>query len=175
MRTSVPQIEHRYWIFTLRSSPGGGGSRRLHSRDRVLRIDSDNALKIRLGRPGRLPLPGPTVPVIWNGEDLERFSPGPSPVRRELGLPAEALLIVSVGLLGAVQDEAELAFVLAHEIAHITQLHLYRALEKQKAMTIPIALAMLSDWLADVVGAAIGLLAGAASWRRAFPGPENER
>ena len=26
MRTSVPQIPHRYMILTLRSSPGGGGS-----------------------------------------------------------------------------------------------------------------------------------------------------
>ena len=25
MRTSVPQSEHRYWIFTLRISPAGGG------------------------------------------------------------------------------------------------------------------------------------------------------
>ncbi len=26
MRTSVPQSEQRYWIFTLRISPAGGGS-----------------------------------------------------------------------------------------------------------------------------------------------------
>jgi predicted Zn-dependent protease len=48
------------------------------------------------------------------------------------------------GLILAADDQNEVAGVLAHEIAHVTQQHLYRALEKQKAMTIPIALAMLA-------------------------------
>jgi predicted Zn-dependent protease len=52
------------------------------------------------------------------------------------------------GLILAADDENEVAGVLAHEIAHITQLHLYRALENQQAMTIPIALAMLALVLA---------------------------
>ncbi len=39
------------------------------------------------------------------------------PALRSLALPS-GLVILSVGLLTAVQDEAELAFVLAHEIAH---------------------------------------------------------
>ncbi len=47
------------------------------------------------------------------------------------------------GLILAADDENEVAGVLAHEIAHITQQHLYRALENQQAMTIPLALAML--------------------------------
>jgi predicted Zn-dependent protease len=47
------------------------------------------------------------------------------------------------GLILAADDQNEIAGVLAHEIAHITQLHLYRAFENQKAMTVPIALAML--------------------------------
>lgn len=66
------------------------------------------------------------------------------------------------GLILAADDENEVAGVLAHEIAHITQLHLYRALENQKAMTIPIALAMLAVVLAGggsgeaIQGAVIG-------------------
>lgn len=48
------------------------------------------------------------------------------------------------GLILAADDQNEVAGVLAHEIAHVTQQHLYRALEKQQAMTIPIALAMLA-------------------------------
>ncbi|MBT8057079.1 MAG: M48 family metalloprotease [Gammaproteobacteria bacterium] len=48
------------------------------------------------------------------------------------------------GLILAADDENEVAGVLAHEIAHVTQQHLYRALEKQQSMTIPIALAMLA-------------------------------
>lgn len=52
------------------------------------------------------------------------------------------------GMILTADDENEIAGVLAHEIAHITQLHLYRTLEKTKAMTIPIALAMLGLVLA---------------------------
>jgi predicted Zn-dependent protease len=47
------------------------------------------------------------------------------------------------GLILAADDENEVAGVLAHEIAHITQQHLYRAIEKSQSMTIPLALAML--------------------------------
>lgn len=52
------------------------------------------------------------------------------------------------GMILTAEDENEIAGVLAHEIAHITQLHLYRTLEKTRAMTIPIALAMLGLVLA---------------------------
>jgi len=52
------------------------------------------------------------------------------------------------GLILAAEDEHEVAGVLAHEIAHITQLHLYRSLESTQAMTIPIALGMLAIALA---------------------------
>ena len=52
------------------------------------------------------------------------------------------------GLILAADSEHEVAGVLAHEVAHITQLHLYRALESSQRMTIPIALAMLGLVLA---------------------------
>ena len=48
------------------------------------------------------------------------------------------------GLILAADDENEVAGVVAHEIAHVTQQHLYRALEQQKAMTIPMILGMLA-------------------------------
>ena len=44
--------------------------------------------------------------VIWNGEDLEKFAPGPSPVRGELGIPASACVVGSVSLLSPVKDHA---------------------------------------------------------------------
>ena len=72
------------------------------------------------------------------------------------------------GLILAADDQNEVAGVLAHEIAHITQLHLYRALENQQAMTSPIALAMLGLVLAGggsgeaIQGAVIGGQAAAA-------------
>lgn len=71
------------------------------------------------------------------------------------------------GLILAADDENEVAGVLAHEIAHITQQHLYRALENQQAMTIPLALAMLGLVLAGggsgeaIQGAMMGAQAAA--------------
>ena len=50
---------------------------------------------------------------------------------------------VNVGLINAMSSEDELAAVIAHEIAHVTQQHLLRAFEDSKKSTIPIALAML--------------------------------
>lgn len=83
------------------------------------------------------------------------------PVVNAFAAPGGVIALYS-GLILAADDENEVAGVLAHEIAHITQLHLYRALENQKAMTIPIALAMLGLLLAGggsgeaIQGALIG-------------------
>jgi len=70
------------------------------------------------------------------------------------------------GLILAADDENEIAGVLSHEIAHITQQHLYRAIENAKSMSIPIALAMLGLILAGGgSGEAIqgALMSGAAA------------
>ena len=69
------------------------------------------------------------------------------PVLNAFAAPGGVIALYS-GLILTADDENEVAGVLAHEIAHITQQHLYRALESQKAMTIPIALAMLGLVLA---------------------------
>ena len=61
---------------------------------------------------------------------------GPHPDDAELGCAGSLIL--------AADDENEVAGVVAHEIAHVTQQHLYRALEQQKAMTIPMILGMLA-------------------------------
>ena len=65
------------------------------------------------------------------------------PVVNAFAAPGGVIALFS-GLILAADDENEVAGVLAHEIAHITQQHLYRALENQQAMTIPIALGMLA-------------------------------
>jgi predicted Zn-dependent protease len=65
------------------------------------------------------------------------------PIVNAFAAPGGVIALYS-GLILAADDENEVAGVLAHEIAHITQLHLYRAMESQQAMTIPIALAMLA-------------------------------
>jgi len=69
------------------------------------------------------------------------------PIVNAFAAPGGVIALYS-GLILAADDENEVAGVLSHEIAHITQLHLYRAMESQQAMTIPIALAMLALVLA---------------------------
>lgn len=64
------------------------------------------------------------------------------PIINAFAAPGGVIALYS-GLILAADDENEVAGVLSHEIAHITQQHLYRAIENQKEMTIPIALAML--------------------------------
>jgi predicted Zn-dependent protease len=56
---------------------------------------------------------------------------------------------INVGLITSMKSEDELAAVVAHEIAHITQLHLLRAFEDSRKSTIPIALAMIGALVAS--------------------------
>lgn len=51
---------------------------------------------------------------------------------------------VHTGLLLAARNESELAGVLAHEIAHVTQRHLLRAYEAAQRMSLPTAAALLA-------------------------------
>ncbi|MCG6940017.1 MAG: M48 family metalloprotease [Thiohalocapsa sp.] len=67
---------------------------------------------------------------------------------------------VNAGLILAAETESELAAVLAHEIAHVSQNHLLRAVAAQKQMTIP-AIALLVA--AAVLGATVDGQAGAAA------------
>ncbi len=55
---------------------------------------------------------------------------------------------INIGLMNAMATEDELAAVIAHEIAHVTQQHLLRAFEDSRKSTIPIALAMLGAMVA---------------------------
>lgn len=51
---------------------------------------------------------------------------------------------VHTGLILATDDESELASVVAHEVAHITQRHLPRSLEAANKMNLPTAAALLA-------------------------------
>ncbi len=64
------------------------------------------------------------------------------------------------GLVASVRTESELASVMAHEIAHVTQHHLARAFEEARRMRLSAAVAMLGALIAggqsaDAGGAAI--------------------
>lgn len=50
---------------------------------------------------------------------------------------------VNSGLITMAEQESELASVLAHEIAHVTQRHLYQSVEASQRLSIPTAAAML--------------------------------
>ena len=67
---------------------------------------------------------------------------------------------IYTGLLLTTETESELAAVLAHEIAHVTQQHLLRAWESASQMTIPNAAILLA---AIALGAAVGGDAAAAA------------
>jgi len=55
---------------------------------------------------------------------------------------------VNVGLIHEFESESELAAVLGHEIAHISQRHLVRAWESMQKASLPIALAMIGAIIA---------------------------
>ncbi|MDR1662512.1 MAG: M48 family metalloprotease [Azoarcus sp.] len=70
---------------------------------------------------------------------------------------------VNTGTLLAAQSESELAGVLAHEIAHVTQNHLARQIAKEKQNTLPSLIAMAVGLLAarSNTSVAAGVMASA--------------
>jgi beta-barrel assembly-enhancing protease len=75
---------------------------------------------------------------------------------------------VNSQLILASENESELAAVLAHEMAHVRQHHLYRMIEHQKQMRIPMLASMLASIALGVInpalasGALMGSLTGFA-------------
>lgn len=81
---------------------------------------------------------------------------------------------VNSGLITLTEEESELASVMAHEIAHVTQRHLYRAAEASQRMTFP-NLALLGAAIAASVlapglgqGPMIAAMAGMAQFQINF-------
>jgi beta-barrel assembly-enhancing protease len=81
---------------------------------------------------------------------------------------------VHTGLLNAAESESELASVLGHEIAHVTQRHIARMLGQQKQMQIPVLAALAAAVLLGrsrpdlATGASVAAQAGAASAQLAY-------
>lgn len=63
---------------------------------------------------------------------------------------------VNSGLILITEAESELASVMAHEIAHVTQRHLYRAYEASSRLSIPTAAATLAGILLGTQSPALG-------------------
>ncbi|MGZ4968553.1 MAG: M48 family metalloprotease [Methylobacter sp.] len=63
---------------------------------------------------------------------------------------------VNSGLILITEAESELASVMGHEIAHVTQRHLYRAYEASSRLSIPTAVATLAGVLLGTQSPALG-------------------
>lgn len=63
---------------------------------------------------------------------------------------------INSGLILLTESESELASVMAHEIAHVTQRHLYRAFEAASQLSIPTAAATLAAILLGTQSPALG-------------------
>ena len=89
------------------------------------------------------------------------------PVINAFAAPGGVIALHS-GLILLADNQDEVAGVLSHEIAHITQLHMYRAFEKGKSMNILAMLAMMGLILVSggdgevITGAVMGAQAAAA-------------
>ena len=66
---------------------------------------------------------------------------------------------INSGLILATESESELASVIAHEIAHVTQQHLQRAIETASQMSLPSAAATLAAVILGVAVPGVGIAA----------------
>jgi len=66
---------------------------------------------------------------------------------------------INSGLIITTESESEMASVMAHEVAHVTQRHLYRAFEAASQLSIPTAAAMLAAILLGTQNAELGMAA----------------
>ncbi|WP_347988781.1 M48 family metalloprotease [Methylomonas sp. AM2-LC] len=64
---------------------------------------------------------------------------------------------VNSGLILLTESESELASVMAHEIAHVTQRHLYRSIEQSERMSIPTIAATLASALLAIKAPSAGM------------------
>ncbi|MDR0996240.1 MAG: M48 family metalloprotease [Zoogloeaceae bacterium] len=143
--------------------------------------------EIRLEEPSYLDDPEITAYLQWLGNRLSRASSDPGIALRLFAVKDPTInafamfggyIGVNTGLITAVQNESELAGVLAHETAHVTQRHLARGYEKQKQSMGVGLLAMAAALLAarsndQVAGAAMssasaGMAQSALNFTRDF-------
>jgi len=121
----------------------------LYSRDDELQVGKEAVLEMNRGLP-LLPDSSPVSRYVSDlGKKLASHAPGePWPyafhVVNQKEINAFALpggtIYVNLGTIQAADSEAELAGVLAHEIAHVVQRHGTRAASKQMAAEVPLAL-----------------------------------
>ena len=121
------------------------------------RIGESIVRDIRFREPSYLEDPEVADYLSGLGERLAQATPGTRQdfeffVMRDHTLNAFALpggfVGVHTGLISAAETESELASVLAHEIAHVTQRHIARMLGQQQQMQLPVLVALAAASLA---------------------------
>lgn len=85
-----------------------------------------------------------------------------SPQINAFATPGGVIAVYS-GLFLTTDTESELASVLGHEIAHVTQRHIARSFEKANQMNLPIMAGMLAGLLLGAAGGVAGDLGAAAA------------
>lgn len=100
-----------------------------------------NHLAKTLARNGQLPQP---YFFIVKSNEINAFA-GPGGY---IGVNSQLIL--------ATENESELAAVMAHEMAHVRLHHLYRMIEHQKQMRIPMLASMLASMALGVINPALG-------------------
>jgi hypothetical protein len=56
----------------------------------------------------------------------------------------DGTLLINTGLLGAIENEAQLAFILSHEMAHVLQVHYRREIEETRGSRVGLTIAGLA-------------------------------
>jgi predicted Zn-dependent protease len=64
----------------------------------------------------------------------------------------DGTILINTGLLGAVENESQLAFVISHEIAHVLQAHYWREVTETRSKRVLITIAAIagSGFIGDV-------------------------
>ena len=147
------------------------------------RIGESIVRDIRFREPSYLEDPEIAGYLAGLGERLAQATPGTRHdfeffVMRDHTLNAFALpggfVGVHTGLIAAAETESELASVLAHEIAHVTQRHIARMLGQQEQMQLPVLAALAAAVLLGrsrpdlAMGAAAAAQAGAVQASLAY-------
>lgn len=80
-----------------------------------------------------------------------RFYVVEDPAINAASLP-DGTILINTGLLGAVENEAQLAFVMSHEIAHVLQAHYWREVHETRSKRVLITIAAIagSGFVGDV-------------------------
>ena len=100
-----------------------------------------NHLGMRLAQHGEIK---PPVFFIVNSNEINAFA-GPGGY---IGVNSQLIL--------ATENESELAAVMAHEMSHVRLHHLYRMLEHEKQMKIPMLASMLASIALGVINPMLG-------------------